>query len=251
MTLRARAGGGSVPGPAARGLALPFSRRTSLGLPETGLLALARAASHGDQRPVSMPELDWGENLSCGGVCRDMLIPKSPVQRGCSRVLSKLLPLSPNRPTPVCISIRRAGGCERTRTAQGRGRCFLRLALQGKVLVAAVRQLAQTPRLLEVRHMGGADTHGRWAVKRRGNLCYFIGFQFYDPGSSILGSEDLRGKMVAHPKQDAACVVVLHCCRGKGRVHCDFSNPNLALESKYVAAVMFKKKKKCKYLNRV
>ncbi|KAM4762165.1 uncharacterized protein ACIQIH_016245 isoform 2-T2 [Cyanocitta cristata] len=68
------------------------------------------------------------------------------------------------RPTPLSISIRRAGGCERTRTAQGRGRYFLRLALQGKVLAVAVRQLAQTPRLLE----------------------------FYDPGSSILGSEDLR-----------------------------------------------------------
>ncbi|XP_050837536.1 uncharacterized protein LOC115484547 [Serinus canaria] len=38
------------------------------------------------------------------------------------------------------------------------------LSLQGKVLAVAVRQLAQTPRLLE----------------------------FYDPGSSILGSEDLR-----------------------------------------------------------
>lgn len=61
----------------------------------------------------------------------------------------------------------------------------------------------------------------------------FTGFQLYDPGSSILGSEDLRGKMVAHPKQDAACVMALHCCcRGGGRVHCDFCNPNLALESK-------------------
>ncbi|XP_058708291.1 uncharacterized protein LOC131585794 isoform X2 [Poecile atricapillus] len=67
-------------------------------------------------------------------------------------------------PSSLSSSIRRAGGCERTRTAQGRGRLFLRLALQGKVLAVAVRQLAQTPRILE----------------------------FYDPGSSILGSEDLR-----------------------------------------------------------
>lgn len=77
----------------------------------------------------------------------------------------------------------------------------------------------------------------------------FTGFQFYDPGSSILGSEDLRGKMVAHPRHDAACVMALHCCRGGGRVHCDFSNPNLALESKYIAAMMGEKTKLCKYLN--
>ncbi|XP_050175001.1 uncharacterized protein LOC126641891 isoform X2 [Myiozetetes cayanensis] len=68
------------------------------------------------------------------------------------------------RPTRLSMSIQRAGGCERTRTAQGRGRYFLRLALQGKVLAVAVRELAQTPGLLE----------------------------FYDPESSILGSEGLR-----------------------------------------------------------
>ncbi|XP_071429716.1 uncharacterized protein [Pithys albifrons albifrons] len=67
-------------------------------------------------------------------------------------------------PAGTSGSIQRAGGCERTRTAQGRGRFFLRLALQGKVLAVAVRELAQTPGLLE----------------------------FYDPESSILGSEDLR-----------------------------------------------------------
>ncbi|XP_064322930.1 uncharacterized protein LOC135315905 isoform X1 [Phalacrocorax carbo] len=67
-------------------------------------------------------------------------------------------------PTPLSISIQRAGSCEKARTAQGRGRYFLRLALQGKVLAAAVRQLARTPRLPE----------------------------FYDPSSSILGNEDLR-----------------------------------------------------------
>lgn len=79
----------------------------------------------------------------------------------------------------------------------------------------------------------------------------FTGFQFYDPESSILGSEDLRGKMVAHPRHDAACVMALHCCRGGGRVHWDFSNPNLALESKYIAAVMGEKTKLCKYLNMI
>ncbi|XP_014806474.1 PREDICTED: uncharacterized protein LOC106893205 [Calidris pugnax] len=68
-----------------------------------------------------------------------------------------------DRPTPLSISIQKAGGCGRTRTVQGRGRYFLRLALQGKVLEVAVRQLVQTPRLLE----------------------------FYDPVSSILGNEDL------------------------------------------------------------
>lgn len=67
----------------------------------------------------------------------------------------ELLPLSPNRPSPLSISIQKAGSCEKVRTVQGRGRYFLRLALQGKVLAAAVRQLAQTPRLLEVRHAAG------------------------------------------------------------------------------------------------
>ncbi|XP_068269401.1 uncharacterized protein [Nyctibius grandis] len=67
------------------------------------------------------------------------------------------------RPTPLSTSIQKAGGCAKARTAQGRGRYFLRLALQGKVLAAAVRQLAQTPRLLE----------------------------FYDPVSSVLGNEEL------------------------------------------------------------
>ncbi|XP_074745113.1 uncharacterized protein LOC141952017 [Strix uralensis] len=67
------------------------------------------------------------------------------------------------RPTPLSISIQKAGSCGKVRTVQGHGRYFLRLALQEKVLAAAVRQLAQTPRLLE----------------------------FYDPVSSILGNEDL------------------------------------------------------------
>ncbi|XP_040437376.1 uncharacterized protein LOC121082090 isoform X3 [Falco naumanni] len=70
---------------------------------------------------------------------------------------------SGGRPTPLSASIQQAGSCQGVRTAQGRGRHFLRLALQRKVLAAAVQQLAQTPRLLE----------------------------FYDPVSSILGNEDL------------------------------------------------------------
>ncbi|XP_053939026.1 uncharacterized protein LOC128853954 isoform X7 [Cuculus canorus] len=67
------------------------------------------------------------------------------------------------RPTPFSVSIQKAGSCVKARTAQGRGRCFLRLALQGKVLAAAVQQLVRSPQLLE----------------------------FYDPVSSILGNEDL------------------------------------------------------------
>lgn len=98
-------------------------------------------------------------------------------------MLPKLLPLSPNRPTPLSIGIRRAGGCERTRTAQGRGRYFLRLALQGKVLAAAVRQLAQTPRLLEVRHAGGAAMQGRWAAKRRLICAVSLCFSFMIQGA--------------------------------------------------------------------
>lgn len=151
-------------------------------------------------------------------------------QGGRSRVLPKLLLLSPNRPSSLSSSIRRAGGCERT--PQGRGRLFLRLALQGKVLAVAVSWHRPTESW-RCGMWGAAATHGRWAANQRSNLCYFTGFQFYDPGSSILGSQDLRGKMMAHPRQDAA----LHCCRGGGRGHCAFSNPNLALESKYVAAV--------------
>lgn len=91
--------------------------------------------------------------------------------------------LSPNRPSPLSSSLRSAGGCERTRTAQGRGRYFVRLALQGKVLAVAVRQLAQTPRLLQVRHGGGGATHEWWAAKQRRNLCYFTGFSFMIQGA--------------------------------------------------------------------
>nr|XP_047920512.1 uncharacterized protein LOC106034625 [Anser cygnoides] len=67
------------------------------------------------------------------------------------------------RPNPLSLSIQRAATCSKALTAQGRGRCFLRSALQGKVLAAALRQLARSPRLLE----------------------------FYDPASSVLGNEVL------------------------------------------------------------
>ncbi|XP_061867021.1 uncharacterized protein LOC133627193 [Colius striatus] len=67
------------------------------------------------------------------------------------------------RPTPLSISIQTVGSCQKVRMAQGRGRHFLRLALQGKMLPAAVQQLTQSPQLLE----------------------------FYDPLSSILGNEEL------------------------------------------------------------
>lgn len=61
-------------------------------------------------------------------------------------------------------SLCRASICTKALTAQGRGRCFLRSALQGKVLAVAMQQLAQSPRLLE----------------------------FYDPSGSILANEELR-----------------------------------------------------------
>ncbi|XP_021270264.1 uncharacterized protein LOC110407194 isoform X3 [Numida meleagris] len=69
-----------------------------------------------------------------------------------------------SRPSPVSSSLHRASTCTKVLTVQGRGRCFLRSALQGKVLAVAVQQLVQSPRLLE----------------------------FYDPSSSILGNEELR-----------------------------------------------------------
>ncbi|XP_015735616.1 uncharacterized protein LOC107322262 isoform X1 [Coturnix japonica] len=72
------------------------------------------------------------------------------------------LPLG--RPSPLSSSLHRASICTKALTAQGRGRCFLRSALQGKVLAVAVQQLVQSPRLLE----------------------------FYDPSGSILGNEELR-----------------------------------------------------------
>ncbi|XP_064007090.1 uncharacterized protein LOC135179327 isoform X5 [Pogoniulus pusillus] len=77
--------------------------------------------------------------------------------------LEQLPTAGTGRLSPLSTSIQKAGGCEKVQTAQGHGRYFLRLALQEKVLAAAVRELAQTPRLLE----------------------------FYDPVSSILGNEEL------------------------------------------------------------
>ncbi|XP_064378652.1 uncharacterized protein LOC112982470 [Dromaius novaehollandiae] len=67
------------------------------------------------------------------------------------------------RPSALSLGVEEAGACAKVLTAQGRGRYFVRLALNGRLLAAAVRQLAGTPRLL----------------------------QFYDPANSILGNEAL------------------------------------------------------------
>uniref|UniRef100_A0A8C3L758 PDZ domain-containing protein n=1 Tax=Chrysolophus pictus TaxID=9089 RepID=A0A8C3L758_CHRPC len=72
--------------------------------------------------------------------------------------------LSPSRPSPLSSSLHRASTCTKALTAQGRGRCFLRSALQCKVLAVAMQQLVQSPQLLE----------------------------FYDSSGSILGNEELR-----------------------------------------------------------
>ncbi|XP_072208390.1 uncharacterized protein [Excalfactoria chinensis] len=78
--------------------------------------------------------------------------------------LEQLLLGEGGRPSPLSSSLHRASICTKALTAQGRGRCFLRSALQGKVLAVAMQQLVQSPRLLE----------------------------FYDPSGSILGNEELR-----------------------------------------------------------
>ncbi|XP_025053243.1 uncharacterized protein LOC102379580 isoform X1 [Alligator sinensis] len=67
-----------------------------------------------------------------------------------------------SRVTPLSIVIERASSCEKVLTAQGRGRYFLRLALNGKLLATAVRQLSRSSKLPE----------------------------FYDPVTSVLGNED-------------------------------------------------------------
>ncbi|EMP23792.1 hypothetical protein UY3_19234 [Chelonia mydas] len=51
--------------------------------------------------------------------------------------------------TPLSIMIERASSCEKVLTAQGRGRYFLRLALNQKLLATAIQQLARNPTLLE------------------------------------------------------------------------------------------------------
>ncbi|XP_015674637.1 uncharacterized protein LOC107290281 [Protobothrops mucrosquamatus] len=51
--------------------------------------------------------------------------------------------------TLLSMMIEKTNSCEKVLTAQGRGRYFLRLALNGKLLAVAVQQLIKTPRLLE------------------------------------------------------------------------------------------------------
>ncbi|XP_039183899.1 uncharacterized protein LOC120301151 isoform X4 [Crotalus tigris] len=51
--------------------------------------------------------------------------------------------------TLLSMMIEKTSSCEKVLTAQGRGRYFLRLALNGKLLAVAVQQLIRTPRLLE------------------------------------------------------------------------------------------------------
>ncbi|XP_034264524.1 uncharacterized protein LOC117660499 isoform X1 [Pantherophis guttatus] len=51
--------------------------------------------------------------------------------------------------TLLSMMIEKTSSCEKVLTAQGRGRYFLRLALNGKLLAVAVQQLIKTPRLLE------------------------------------------------------------------------------------------------------
>ncbi|CAI5766047.1 XP_028572750.1uncharacterized protein LOC114590625 isoform X2 [Podarcis lilfordi] len=65
--------------------------------------------------------------------------------------------------TLLSMMIEKTNSCEKVLTAQGRGRYFLRLALNRKLLAVAVKQLIRSSRLLE----------------------------WYDPMTSILGNEDL------------------------------------------------------------
>lgn len=85
-----------------------------------------------------------------------MLIPKTMGARKTLPRATKAASPLPLRPSPLSIAVQKVRGCEKVLTAQGRGRLFLRLALQEKVLVAAVRQLAGTPQLLEVQHKAGS-----------------------------------------------------------------------------------------------
>ncbi|KAF7249182.1 RUN and FYVE domain-containing protein 4 [Varanus komodoensis] len=59
-------------------------------------------------------------------------------------------------------TIEKVNSCEKVLTAQGRGRYFLRLALNGKLLAVTVQQLIRAPRV----------------------------FEWYDPVTSILGNEE-------------------------------------------------------------
>ncbi|KAH0629497.1 hypothetical protein JD844_011599 [Phrynosoma platyrhinos] len=62
----------------------------------------------------------------------------------------------------LSVIIEKTNSCEKLLTAQGRGRYFLRLALNGKLLAVALQQLVKAPRM----------------------------FEWYDPLTSILGNED-------------------------------------------------------------
>ncbi|XP_042304811.1 uncharacterized protein LOC121921183 isoform X2 [Sceloporus undulatus] len=73
----------------------------------------------------------------------------------------------PNQETPhsmphLSMMIEKTNSCQKLLTAQGRGRYFLRLALNGKLLAVALQQLVKSPRMSE----------------------------WYDPLTSILGNED-------------------------------------------------------------
>ncbi|XP_061472186.1 uncharacterized protein LOC133379950 isoform X4 [Rhineura floridana] len=74
------------------------------------------------------------------------------------------LPHQETHPSMALLSmmIEKTNSCEKVLTAQGRGRYFLRLALNGKLLAVAIQQLIRSRRLLEL----------------------------YDPVTSILGNED-------------------------------------------------------------
>ncbi|XP_054833409.1 uncharacterized protein LOC129328396 isoform X2 [Eublepharis macularius] len=64
--------------------------------------------------------------------------------------------------TRLSIMIEKTNSCEKVLRVQGRGRYFLRQALNGKLLAVTIQQLVRSPRLLE----------------------------WYDPVTSILGNED-------------------------------------------------------------
>ncbi|MGH0132722.1 UNVERIFIED_CONTAM: hypothetical protein FKN15_050290 [Acipenser sinensis] len=70
------------------------------------------------------------------------------------------------RQSQFSVSVETAAACKKLLTAQGRGRFFLRLALNRKILGNVVQHLIHTPKLLE----------------------------WYDPVISVLGNEEFLGK---------------------------------------------------------
>lgn len=103
---------------------------SSGGIPGTGWSSSPRGPAAGER-----PELGRGENLSCGGVCHrsDTLTPKSPGAGSTLRCAAK-----------AAFALPEQAGASVRPHPQGRGRCFVRSALQGKALAAAVGQLART-----------------------------------------------------------------------------------------------------------